>query len=155
MQASLSVVVEPVASEFLRGTETDNPGTEHGPGWVALLARDYAWRTTADVVNRGYSGMSSSMLRADLPELLAPFRREDVVAVTLMIGLNDAVAEGEPTHVRRMEFAPTGPRALRGCANSAEWRLNPSPAGAARAIQREHGLDSGDVAQGDAQGEGR
>ena len=97
--ASLSVVVEPVATEFLRGTETDNPGVEHGPGWVTLLARDYAWRTTADVLNRGYSGLNSAMLRAALPGLLGPLRRRDVVAVTLMIGANDAVQEGEPTHV--------------------------------------------------------
>lgn len=41
-KASLSVVIDPVATEFLRGTETDNPGVEHGPGWLALLQRDYA-----------------------------------------------------------------------------------------------------------------
>lgn len=63
-KASLSVVVEPVATEFLRETGTDNPRIEHGPGWAALLARDYAWRTTADVVNRGLSGCTSSLLRA-------------------------------------------------------------------------------------------
>jgi len=93
------VTVDPVASEFLRSTETDNPGIEHGPGWVALLARDYAWRTSADVINRGHSGMNSAMLLADLPELLGAFRADDVVAVTLMIGANDAVAASEPTHV--------------------------------------------------------
>ena len=85
--------------EFLRSTETDNPGIEHGPGFVTLLARDYGWRTTADVLNRGYSGMSSAMLRADLPMILGPLRRQDVRAVTLFIGANDCVAAGEPTHV--------------------------------------------------------
>ena len=39
-KASLSVMTDPVASEFLRKTKTDVPGVEHGPGWVALLARD-------------------------------------------------------------------------------------------------------------------
>ena len=88
----VSVVVEPVATEFLRGTETDNPGVEHGPGWLSLLSRDYAWRTTADVINRGYSGYNSAMLRADLPAILGPLRRQDVRAVTLFIGANDCVA---------------------------------------------------------------
>ena len=99
VKASLSVTTDPVATEFLRSTETDNPGVEHGPGWIALLARDYSWRSTADVVNRGYSGMNSAMLRADLPELLATVRRADVVCVTVMVGANDAVKAGEPTHV--------------------------------------------------------
>ena len=98
-KASLSVVVEPVASEFLRETNTDNPRVEHGPGWIALLARDYAWRTTADVVNRGYSGYTSTMLLADLPELLSTIRVRDVVGVTLCIGSNDAVAEDQLHHV--------------------------------------------------------
>lgn len=98
-KASLSVTVEPVASEFLRSTETDNPGVEHGPGWISLLARDYAWRTTADVLNRGYSGYNSTMLRADLPAILGPLRRGDVVCVILMLGANDAAAASEPTHV--------------------------------------------------------
>jgi lysophospholipase L1-like esterase len=103
-KASLSVVVEPVATEFLRGTETDNPGVEHGPGWLTLLSRDYAWRTTADVINRGYSGYNSAMLRADLPAILGPLRRQDVRAVTLFIGANDCVAEGESTHVSLAEY---------------------------------------------------
>ena len=103
-KASLSVVVEPVASEFLRGTETDNPGVEHGPGWIALLQRDYAWRTTADVLNRGYSGMNSTMLRHELPAILGPLRRQDVVGVILMIGANDCVLQGEPAHVPLTTF---------------------------------------------------
>lgn len=98
-KASLSVVVDPVASEFLRETATDNPRVEHGPGWATLLARDYAWRTTADVVVRGYSGYTSKMLLADLPELFGSLNAADVIAVVLLIGANDAVAEGEPTHV--------------------------------------------------------
>ena len=43
--------------------------------------------------------MNTEMLRADLPFLLAPLRRQDVVAVTLMIGANDCVAESGATHV--------------------------------------------------------
>ena len=112
-KASLSVTVDPVASEFLRSTETDNPGIEHGPGWVALLARDYAWRTAADVINRGHSGMNSAMLLADLPELLGAFRADDVVAVTLMIGANDAVADGEPTREPPPARARCAPAAAR------------------------------------------
>lgn len=63
--------------------------------------RAFAWigRTSADVINRGYSGYNTAMLRADLSSILGPLRRQDVVAVTLMIGANDCVATGQPTHV--------------------------------------------------------
>jgi lysophospholipase L1-like esterase len=98
-KASLSVTVDPVATEFLRMTNTDNPRTEHGPGWISLLARDYSWRTTADVINRGYSGMTSALLRADLAEIVGSLQCANVVAVVLMIGANDAIEAGQPMHV--------------------------------------------------------
>jgi lysophospholipase L1-like esterase len=101
---TLSAALDPVATEFLRGTETDNPGVEHGPGWITLLARDFAWRTAADVINRGYSGYNSAMLRADLPSILGPLRRQDICCVTLMLGANDCVADGERTHVPLASF---------------------------------------------------
>lgn len=58
----------PTASDVLRATDG---AVEHGPGWVSLLARDYQWRLSADVVNRGYSGMTSRLLKADLPAILS------------------------------------------------------------------------------------
>ena len=104
-KVGVAFVTDPVASEFLRGTETDNPGVEHGPGWVTLLARDYAWRTSADVINRGYSGYNSALLLADLPEILSTLRRSDVSVVVISLGANDAVAPGERTHVPISQFS--------------------------------------------------
>lgn len=71
-KASLGVTIDPVASEFLRETGTDNPRVEHGPGWTAILARDFAWRTTADLVNRGYSGYNRRAPPSSLRELDSP-----------------------------------------------------------------------------------
>jgi len=58
----------PAASEVLSATDGC---AEHGPGWVSLLARDYQWRMTADVVNRGASGMTSRLLKADLATVVS------------------------------------------------------------------------------------
>jgi hypothetical protein len=58
----------PTASEVLRATDG---AVEHGPGWITLLARDYQWRMTADVINRGHSGMTSRLLKADLGHIVA------------------------------------------------------------------------------------
>ena len=57
----------PTASEALRASDG---GVEQGPGWITLLVRDYQWRSTADVVNRGYSGMTSRILKADLAAIV-------------------------------------------------------------------------------------
>ena len=104
LKVASAATVSPAATEFLRSTETDNPGVEHGPGWIALMARDYAWRTTADVLNRGYSGMNSSLLLADLPEILSTIRTIDVAIVTVHIGANDAVTDGEATYVPKEKY---------------------------------------------------
>jgi lysophospholipase L1-like esterase len=96
--------LDPVASEFLRLTGTDNPLVEHGPGWTVLLQRDYHWRTTADVVNRGHSGYTSRLLRADLSEILGALGRTPVLAVILCVGLNDCVEQGHAQHVALADY---------------------------------------------------
>mmetsp|Transcript_40263 Transcript_40263/g.117941 ORF Transcript_40263/g.117941 Transcript_40263/m.117941 type:complete len:335 (-) Transcript_40263:138-1142(-) len=83
----------PLASEVLRATDGNE---EHGPGWVALLARDYQWRTTADVLNRGFSGMTSRLLRADLASIVASLPAAPVAAVVVTLGANDAAEGGVP-----------------------------------------------------------
>lgn len=83
----------PLASEVLRATDGNE---EHGPGWVALLARDYQWRTTADVLNRGFSGMTSRLLRADLASIVASLPSAPVAAVVVTLGANDAAEGGVP-----------------------------------------------------------
>lgn len=96
----------PKAGDVLRSTGTDNPRVEHGPGWTALLARDFAWRGTATVANLGGSGYTSSLLRRDLDELLAPLRAGGaaVAAVVLCVGGNDHAPPPEPCHVPLDEF---------------------------------------------------
>ena len=61
----------PLASEVLVNAGPAAPVSEQGPGWLALLRRDYDWRGTADVVNRGLSGTTSRMALADLETTLA------------------------------------------------------------------------------------
>ena len=87
----------PLASETLVNCGPAAPITEQGPGWLGLLARDYTWRSTADVINRGASGYTTRMALADLPNTLATLPvacSEDVLAVILLFGAADASAEG-------------------------------------------------------------
>jgi len=93
----------PFASDVLSRTQMDVPIPEHGPGWLTLLQRDYSYRTAADVINRGYSGCNSRILRRDLPEILSSINRQDVFAVSLALGSNDHVAAA-PGHVPKAEF---------------------------------------------------
>ena len=96
----------PLASELLVSDGPAAPILEQGPGWLGLLARDYAWRATADVVNRGHSGYTSRLALADLPELIARLpvsRSDDVCAVLLQFGCADASAEGD-AHVPADEY---------------------------------------------------
>lgn len=84
-------------------------------GWVARLQWDYSRR--ADVINRGFSGYTSRLLRAMLPELLAPLGPlpcERTVAVVLMLGANDATAPGGFQHVPPDEFLCNMVAILRG-----------------------------------------
>lgn len=128
---SSAFVTDPVASDFLRDTDTDNRGVEHGPGWVTLLARDYAWRTTADVINRGYSGYTSALLRQDLPELLSTVRRQDVIGVIVAVGGNDAVSPGSATHVPIQAYGENMAALLaelkQACPRAKACGLAPSP----------------------------
>jgi lysophospholipase L1-like esterase len=93
----------PLVSELLASEGPAMPIAEQGPGWLALLARDYAWRGCADVVNRGLSGYTTRMFLADLPATLASLPA-DVLVVVLQFGSADLSAEG-PLHVPVGEFA--------------------------------------------------
>ena len=96
----------PIVSELLAGEGSALPIAEQGPGWLALLARDYAWRATADVINRGASGNTTRIVRADLGELLAALpvsRSADVRHVLVWLGATDCAA-GQ-AHVAVPEFA--------------------------------------------------
>ena len=93
----------PLVSELLASEGPAMPIAEQGPGWLALLARDYAWRGCADVVNRGLSGCTTRMFLADLPATLASLPA-DVLVVVLQFGSADLSAEG-PLHVPVGEFA--------------------------------------------------
>ena len=87
----------PTASDVLRATDGAD---EHGPGWVSLLARDYQWRVTADLVNRGHSGMNSRLLREDLVSIVS----------SLPVGAHTVVsaAAPQPPHVRHTARAKAG-----------------------------------------------
>ena len=78
--------------------------TEQGPGWVALLARDYAWSRRADVLNRGFGGYNSWMLLEALDDALFPTDRDSVAAVTLTLGSNDSHCSSHALHVPVDEF---------------------------------------------------
>lgn len=64
-----------------------------GPGWTALLSRDYGMGRKADVVNRGFNGYTSRWLRDDLEAGLLGLPSGGVncgvFAFTLMVGTND------------------------------------------------------------------
>ena len=97
----------PVAGELLVAEGLAAPILEQGPGWLSLLARDYAWRCTADVINRGFSGYTTRMALSDLPDLLASLpvsRSEDTLCVLLQFGGADLSASGDK-HVPSTEFA--------------------------------------------------
>ncbi|KAJ1637693.1 SGNH hydrolase-type esterase domain-containing protein, partial [Pavlovales sp. CCMP2436] len=81
--------------------------TEYGSqpdGWVARLGWLYSRK--ADVVNRGFSGYTTRIVRDILPDVLrrleCPCAR--TTAVTLMLGSNDATVEGGFQHVPPEEF---------------------------------------------------
>ena len=79
---------------------------EHGPGWAALLARDYQWGWRADVANRGYAGYNTRWyLERALPPILASVRGRPVAAVTLMLGSNDMVRPPDPQCVPLEQYA--------------------------------------------------
>ncbi|EOD14833.1 hypothetical protein EMIHUDRAFT_413706 [Emiliania huxleyi CCMP1516] len=93
----------PFATDVLQRQGMDIAIPEHGPGWLTLLQRDYSWRTSADVLNRGYSGCNSRLLRASLSEILGSINRQDVFAITLSLGSNDHVS-ASPGGVPKEEF---------------------------------------------------
>jgi lysophospholipase L1-like esterase len=81
--------------------------TEYGSapdGFVTRLSWEYTRK--ADVLNRGFSGYTTRLVRRMLPELLAPLASESAhtVAVTLMLGANDASEAGGFQHVPQPEY---------------------------------------------------
>jgi lysophospholipase L1-like esterase len=75
-------------------------------GWGAALAAAYARERRADVVNRGFSGYNSRLLRRIVPALLTQLGSplERVALVTLLIGSNDATRPGDVQHVSVDEY---------------------------------------------------
>ena len=56
--------VKPVAALAGKGsTQGYEPAFEWGPGWAALLTRDYQAAHRADVINRGFGGYNSRWMR--------------------------------------------------------------------------------------------
>ena len=81
------------------------PPEKDGPGWVALLKRDYAsFVTRVDVLPRGQSAINSRLYRQDLENGLLGLPQRDVRAVTLMLGSNDHVREKDALHVPVDEY---------------------------------------------------
>jgi lysophospholipase L1-like esterase len=111
----------PLASELLVNEGPAIPILEQGPGWLSLVARDYAWRCTADVINRGYSGYTTRMALADLDETVATLpvsRADDVISVFLQFGCADCSA-AEDMAVPVPEFSTN----LAGLVRSLQARL--------------------------------
>ena len=77
---------------------------EHGPGWTALLARDFNTARRADVINRGFGGYQTRWILADLEQKLLGLPSEPPVAITLMLGSNDHVLPTDPIHVPVDEY---------------------------------------------------
>ena len=107
----------PLASDVLTNVGAAAPISEQGPGWLALLRRDYDWRGTADVINRGYSGYTTRMalqdLEATLDALPVASPQDDVLAVVLNFGAADASAAG-PLHVAPPEYEANLEALIRG-----------------------------------------
>ena len=116
---------------------------EHGPGWVALLARDYAWTRRADVINRGFGGYNTRLLLEDIATTLpVADARPSVVAVTVALGTNDHARQGHPLHVPVAEFESNLGQILSflgtECPNAQRLLLTPPPAD--ELTFREHSL---------------
>ncbi|EQC36420.1 hypothetical protein SDRG_05877 [Saprolegnia diclina VS20] len=71
-----------------------NPTTQ---GFQALLSYDYS--RTADVINRGVSGFTSSLWVARLDQLIAEWSLKPPSLITIMIGTNDAALPNSTLHV--------------------------------------------------------
>lgn len=82
--------------------------TEYGAlngGWVAEIQELYSRR--ADVLNRGFSGYTSRIVRKILLDILATLpstQLADVIAITVMLGVNDCGRPGDFQHVPEAEF---------------------------------------------------
>lgn len=80
---------------------------DDGPGWVALLTRDYQANRQCDVLNRGFSGWNSRWLLSELGKLLSTLpspAAESTIAVTLLLGSNDHANANSGQHVPLAEY---------------------------------------------------
>ena len=151
-------------SHVVTGPALEQPGMygsdgEHGPGWVTLLARDYAWSRRADIINRGFGGYNTRFVLEDLMarEILPPDRMS-VVAVTVLLGTNDHAKPGHLLHVPVDEYESNLARILDILAielpNAATLLLTPPPVDAD--TWRQHSLrTSGGVDDGGSLGNER
>ena len=76
---------------------------QHGPGWTALLARDYGISRSLDVINRGFGGYTTKWILADLKAGLLSLPKAPK-AITVMLGSNDHVKSSDPLHVPPEEY---------------------------------------------------
>lgn len=76
---------------------------QHGPGWTALLARDYGISRSLDVINRGFGGYTTRWILADLKAGLLSLPKAPK-AITVMLGSNDHVKSSDPLHVPPEEY---------------------------------------------------
>ncbi|KAJ1640680.1 SGNH hydrolase-type esterase domain-containing protein [Pavlovales sp. CCMP2436] len=94
--------VRPVV--LLLGDSITQQAFEHG--WGTALAAAYARERNADVLNRGFSGYNSRLLKRVVSTVLSQLGEplERVALVTLLVGSNDATRPGSAQHVPVGEY---------------------------------------------------
>ena len=95
-----SLGADKFAKIFLFGDSLTQQSFSPG-GWGARVADHFQRR--ADVLNRGFTGYNTGWAKAILPRLLASREQADVI--TVLLGSNDAVKEGEYQHVPLDRYA--------------------------------------------------
>ncbi|KAL5493352.1 hypothetical protein EMCRGX_G014521 [Ephydatia muelleri] len=95
-----SLGADKFAKIFLFGDSLTQQSFSPG-GWGARVADHFQRR--ADVLNRGFTGYNTDWAKAILPRLLASREQADVI--TVLLGSNDAVKEGEYQHVPLDRYA--------------------------------------------------
>ena len=94
MSVGLRMSAVKFAKIFLFGDSITQQSFSPG-GWGARVADHFQRR--ADVLNRGFSGYNSDWAKPILRQLLVSREQADVV--TILLGSNDAVKEGQLQHV--------------------------------------------------------
>lgn len=105
-ESGIKYTLQSRALVLLVGDSITQQSFEAAHGWGALLAAAYAQDRTADVINRGFSGYTSRLVRRALPALLDQLGGDPrrAVLVTLLLGTNDATREGARQHVPLHEY---------------------------------------------------